>query len=397
MKGRSSAAGYAQFRAIPRIAEYAADLAAIRQDFHRHPEIGFEEHRTSDKVAGLLEGWGIEVTRGIGGTGVVGMLAGTRPGRRIALRADMDALPMDEKTNLPYASVSPGVFHGCGHDGHIAILLGAARYLAENRDFAGTAIFIFQPAEEGLGGARAMLRDGLFMRFPCDEIYGLHNWPHIAPGRVEVRPGVALAGADFFDITVAGRGGHGAQPHLTRDPLRIGGALLGELQSIVSRNIDPINPAVVSVTRFQSGDAYNVIPESAKLAGTIRYFDEADRVLIEGRMRDICAGFALAHGVVIDLDIRRIFSVLRNHPDRASDALAAARSVVGEAMTGIAPLATGSEDMADLLNEVPGAYFLLGHAGDVPLHNPGYLFDDAIIPVGSSIFARIIEQSTARA
>ncbi|MFN3613586.1 MAG: amidohydrolase, partial [Rubrimonas sp.] len=238
---------------LDRIAAYADDLTAIRRDFHQHPEIGFQEVRTSGIVAELLEKWGVEVTRGIGGTGVVGVLKGARPGRTIGLRADMDALPMDEQTNLPYASVNPGVFHGCGHDGHTTMLLGAARYLAETRDFAGTAVFIFQPAEEGLGGARAMLRDGLFEKFPCDELYGLHNSPYHEPGEIGVKPGPAMAGADFFDIVVRGRGSHGAMPQVSRDPVVIGSELVGALQSIVSRNVDPTKSAVLSVTTFNSG------------------------------------------------------------------------------------------------------------------------------------------------
>ena len=222
---------------IERIAGYAADLTAIRQDFHAHPEIGFQETRTSSRVAELLEGWGIAVTRGVGGTGVVGVLQGCRAGRTIGLRADMDALPMEEMTNLPYSSRHPGVFHGCGHDGHTTMLLGAARYLAETLDFAGQAVFIFQPAEEGLGGARAMLRDGLFDRFPCDELYGLHNSPYNRHSEVTIRPGRAQAGASFFDITIHGRGSHGAMPQASRDPVVIGAELVSALQTIVARNI----------------------------------------------------------------------------------------------------------------------------------------------------------------
>ena len=376
---------------IPQIQAFAGDLTAIRRDFHRYPEIGFQEHRTSARVAELLESWGIAVTRGIGGTGLVGVLEGARPGRSIALRADMDALPMDEETNLDYRSVNAGVFHGCGHDGHMTMLLGAARYLAQTRDFAGRAVFIFQPAEEGLGGARAMLADGLFDRFPADELYGMHNSPYSAHSRVSIRPGRAQAGAAFFDIAIDGRGSHGAMPHMGRDPIAIGGGVLAELQRIVSRNVDPGHAAVVSVTEFHAGSAYNVIPSQAVLRGTFRYFDESDRDLIEARIRQICAGLALANEVAISVDIRHVFDILINDPERAGDAVRAARDIVGDRAAADAEPTMGSEDMADLLRVVPGAFFNLGHDGGVPLHNPGFIFDDSILPVGASILARLIE------
>lgn len=377
---------------LDRIAAFADDLTAIRRDFHRHPELGFQEVRTSARVAELLESWGIEVTRGVGGTGVVGVLHGTRPGRRIGLRADMDALPMQEMTNLPWASETPGVFHGCGHDGHTTMLLGAARYLAGTRDFAGTAVFIFQPAEEGLGGARAMIRDGLFGRFPCDELYGMHNAPDHAPGRVGVKPGPAMAGSDFFDITVRGRGSHGAMPQDSIDPVVIGAALVGQVQSIVSRNLAPTEPAVVSVTKFQSGSAYNVIPDSALLSGTIRYFDAGTGRTIAARLQALCDGFALAHGCEVGLRLWNVFDVLVNDPDRAADMIACAADIVGpENSFEKSTLQTGSEDMADMLRLVPGAYCTLGHGGDVPLHNPGFVLDDAILPVGASLYAHLVE------
>ena len=377
---------------IERISEYCDELTAIRRDLHAHPEIGFEEHRTSARVAELLAGWGIDVTTGVGRTGVVGVLDGNRPGRTVGLRADMDALPMEEMTNLSYRSRNEGVFHGCGHDGHVTMLLGAARYLAETRDFAGRVVFIFQPAEEGLGGARAMLADGLFDRFPCDELYGLHNSPYDAHGRVRIRPGRAQAGAGFFDIEIEGRGSHGAMPHMGVDPITIGAGLVGELQRIVARNLDPTHPAVVSVTEFHSGSAYNVIPGQAVLRGTYRFIDLADRDLIEARLQAISEGIAWAHETWIGLDMRRVFDVLENDPDRAADAIRAAAQVVGgDRATADAELTMGSEDMADLLRVVPGAFFTLGHGSGVPLHNPGFLFDDTILPVGASIFARIVE------
>ena len=377
--------------ALPQIEAFADELTAIRRDFHMHPEIGFQEHRTSARVAELLESWGVTVTRGVGGTGVVGVLEGARPGRAIGLRADMDALPMDELTNLPYASRTPGVFHGCGHDGHTTILLGAARHLAESRDFAGRAVFIFQPAEEGLGGARAMLADGLFDRFPCDELYGLHNSPYHPHSRVTIRPGIAQAGAGFFDIRITGRGAHGAYPHMGRDPITIGAGLVKELQDIVARNTDPTHSAVVSVTEFHAGSAYNVIPGDAVLRGTFRYLTDADGAMIEARMRRICEGLAHAHEVEIAADIRNVFGVLSNDPTRVANLIEVAREVVGDLAAPDADLTMGSEDMADLLNVVPGAFFNLGHNGTVPLHNPGYIFDDSILPVGASLFARLVQ------
>ncbi len=383
--------------ALPEIAAFADDLTALRQDFHMHPELGFQEHRTAARVAALLEGWGVAVTRGIGGTGGVGVLDGARPGRTVGLRADMDALPMDELTNLPYASRNPGVFHGCGHDGHTTMLLGAARYLAAHRDFAGRAIFIFQPAEEGLGGARAMLADGLFDRFPCDELYGLHNSPYRSHSRVAVRPGVAQAGAAFFDIRIDGTGSHGAMPQRARDPIVIGAELVGALQQIVARNTDPTHAAVVSVTQFLSGSAYNVIPAHALLKGTFRYLDEDDGTLIEKRMRQICAGVALAHEVAITADIRKVFGVLENDPERVENLIAVARGLVGDLAAADAEVTMGSEDMADLLGVVRGAFFSLGHHGTVPLHNPGFLFDDSILPLGASLLARLVEARGAAA
>ena len=285
---------------IDRIKTYADALTALRRDLHAHPELGFEEVRTSGIVADLLEGYGIEVHRGIGGTGVVGVLKGrSDSGRRIGLRADMDALPIEEETNLPYRSTYPGKMHACGHDGHTTMLVGAARYLAETRDFDGTAVFVFQPAEEGRGGARAMLADGLFEKFPCDEIYGLHNQPSGPHGAIGLRPGPIMAAADFFDIRVQGRGIHAAQPHKGIDPIVIITGLAQAMQSIVSRNADPLKSIVVSITRLNAGSAYNVVPESADMAGTIRTFDRDLRALAARRIRELAAGFAAAYGAEI--------------------------------------------------------------------------------------------------
>lgn len=382
--------------ALPEIDAFTDDLVAIRRDIHAHPEIGFEEVRTSGIVAEKLEAWGIEVHRGIGGTGVVGILQGTGgPGRRIGLRADMDALPMDEITNLPWRSTIPGRMHACGHDGHTTMLLGAARYLAENRGFAGTAVFVFQPAEEGLGGARAMLADNLFERFPCDEIYGIHNAPNLDPGQIAVFPGAAMAGADFFDIKITGKGSHGAMPHVGRDPVIVAISLAAALQTIVSRNADPREAAVLSITQIHAGSAYNVIPEEAALAGTVRTFSPEIAKLIRERMREICAGMALSFGVQIDVDIRGIFDVLVNHPEQAVATAAVAAEIVGagNVLTEPRPV-MGSEDFADMLRVVPGAYAWVGHAGSVPVHNPAFVLDDGILPIGASLLARLVETRT---
>ncbi|WP_291821342.1 M20 aminoacylase family protein [Bosea sp. (in: a-proteobacteria)] len=379
--------------ALTAIEAFTDELVAIRRDLHAHPEIGFEEVRTSGIVAEKLAAWGIEVHRGIGGTGVVGVLQGTGgPGRRIGLRADMDALPMDEITNLPWRSTIPGRMHACGHDGHTTMLLGAARYLAENRGFAGTAIFVFQPAEEGLGGARAMLADNLFERFPCDEIYGIHNAPNLDPGQIAVFPGPAMAGADFFDIKITGKGSHGAMPHVGRDPVIVAISLAAALQTIVSRNADPREAAVLSITQIHAGSAYNVIPEEAVLAGTVRTFSPEIAKLIRERMREICAGMALTFGVQIDIDIRGIFDVLVNHPEQAIATAAVATEIVGagNVLTEPKPV-MGSEDFADMLRVVPGAYAWVGHAGSVPVHNPAFVLDDGILPIGASLLARLVE------
>ena len=382
---------------IDRIDAFADELSAIRRDLHAHPEIGFEEVRTSGIVAEKLAQWGIEVHRGLGGTGVVGVLKGKGNGtRRVGLRADMDALPMDENTNLKWRSTIPGRFHGCGHDGHTTILLGTARYLAETRNFDGTVHFIFQPAEEGLGGARAMIKDGLFEKFPCDEIYGLHNAPDLNHGELAILPGPAMAGADFFDITINGYGAHGAMPERSKDPIVIAMALVQALQSIVSRNVIPTEAAVVSITQIQAGSAYNVIPGDAKLAGTMRAFSDEVRALMRERMRAISAGMAAAFQVEIDVDIRDIFRVLVNQEEHSKVVAEAAQAVVGPANVKTrAQPKMGSEDFADMLQAVPGAYFWLGHDGSVPVHNPAFTLDDKILPVGASIFARIIETRLA--
>ena len=382
---------------IARIEDYADELTTIRHDIHAHPEIGFEEVRTSGLVADKLADWGIEVHRGIGKTGVVGVIQGAKgPGRSIGLRADMDALPMEEMTNLPYRSTVPGRFHGCGHDAHTTMLLGAARYLAETRDFPGKVVLIFQPAEEGLGGARAMLADKLFERFPCDEVYGLHNVPQLDFGMVAVTPGRMMAGADFFDIRITGRGAHGAAPQMSRDPIIIGASLVQALQTILSRNLKPTDAAVLSVTKFNAGTAYNVIPNEAEIGGTIRMFTQAARDLIHQRMREICAGTAATFGVDINVEFRAIFEILENDEKLTFDVADVAREVVGEDKLFVNnEIRMESEDFAEMLRAVPGSYFNLGHGTGVALHNPGYTFDDAALPIGASMLARIAERRLA--
>jgi hippurate hydrolase len=381
---------------VPVIAAIAArsdELTAIRQDFHAHPEIGFEEQRTAALVAAKLEAWGLDVYRGIGRTGVVGVLKGRHEGgSSVGLRADMDALPMDEATNLPFRSVHPGRFHGCGHDGHTTMLLGAAHYLSEHRDFAGQVVFIFQPAEEGLGGARAMIADKLFERFACDEIFGLHNAPDLELGQIAVFPGKAMAGGSFFDIMVTGAGSHAAMPHVSRDPIVVITALSQALQSLVSRNADPLKAAVLSITQIHSGSAYNVIPEEAALAGTIRYFDDEIGDMLHARLRKVAGGVAEAFGVEIRVDIRPTFSVLENSPAHSERLADAAREIVGDAnvLTDPRPM-MGSEDFADMLKLVPGSYCWVGHSGSIPLHNPGFILDDKILPIGASLLARVVE------
>ncbi|WP_323035890.1 M20 aminoacylase family protein [Pararhodobacter sp.] len=374
-----------------RIQDFAAELTAIRHDLHEHPELGFEEIRTSGIVAEHLKSLGIEITTGLGKTGVVGVLKGNRPGRTIGLRADMDALPIHELTNLPYASKTPGVMHACGHDAHTTILLGAARYLSETRDFAGTVVFIFQPAEEGLGGARRMIADGLFKKFPCDEIYGLHNWPSGNPGVINITPGKALAGADFFDITLTAKGCHAAAPDAGIDSIVIASSLVQQLQSIVSRNVEPSDQIVLSVTQFHAGAAYNVLPEVATLAGTMRYFNRDTAAMVRTRMQDLCAGMAKSYGVQIALDMRNVFDVLENDPTLSEAMIDVAQGLVGTKAQISTRQVMGSEDFADMLQVVPGAYCMVGHAGAVPLHNPGYVFDDAALPLGVALLARMVE------
>ncbi len=380
---------------LPIIDESTAELTEIFKDLHVHPEIGFTETRTARIVADKLREMGVdEVHTGLGKTGVVGLIKGKGGGpRRIGLRADMDALPIHEETNLPYSSKTPGVMHACGHDGHTTMLLGAAKHLVATRDFDGTAVLIFQPAEEGLGGARGMIADGLFDRFPCDEIFGMHNFPNRQPGKVGVCKGTAMAGASFFDIRIKGVGSHAAMPHQSKDAVVIASALVGQIQTILSRNVAPLDTCVLSVTQIHAGAAYNVVPDTASLAGTVRYFKDEVYAIAEKRMHELCDGFAKAYAVDIELDMRNVFDVLVNDVDLSDAYLEAAADIVGaENVSDQVDPATGSEDFADMLKTIPGSYCTVGHSGYLPLHNPGFFLDPEILPIGASIMARIVER-----
>jgi amidohydrolase len=385
---------------INRIAGMHDDLTRWRRDIHAHPELGFEEQRTSDLVAAKLAEFGCEVYRGIGKTGVVGRLrVGSSP-RSVGLRADMDALPIQEANDFDYRSRNDGRMHACGHDGHTTMLLGAARYLAETRNFDGTVNFIFQPAEEGLGGAAAMVEEGLFDRFPCDALFGMHNAPGVAIGKFTIRTGPMMAGGGFFDITVLGRGAHGARPESGVDPLITASHIAAALQTIVSRNVRPVDTAVVSVTRFHAGEAYNVIPERAVIGGTVRAFDNDTFALIEQNMKRIANGVAGGFGATAEVDFRSLFPPLINDAQEAAFIAETAAEVVGaENVERNGQLVMASEDFSYMLNRRPGAYIRIGN-GDAPgtcqVHNPGYDFNDAALPIGASLLARVVERKLAR-
>jgi len=367
-------------------------LTALRHDLHAHPELGMAEHRTAALVTSQLEAWGIEVHRGIGGTGVVGVLRAGSGNRAIGLRADMDALPIQEATGLPFGSTVPGVMHACGHDGHTTMLLGAAKYLAETRNFSGTVHLIFQPGEEGCGGALAMLADKLFERFPCDAIYGMHNRTGMAVGEYAVGQGAMMAGGAFFDITVGGKGAHGARPEDGIDPVLTACHIGAALQSIVSRNLSPRDPAVVSVTKVVGGDAYNVIPQSATLSGTARFFTREVGTAIEGAMRRLAEGVAAGFGATAALDWRLIFAPLVNTAEAVALVEQVAAELVGrDRLATDKPPVMGSEDFAFMLEQVPGAYLNVGNGPGFSPHHPSYAFNDDAIPYGAGMYAGIVE------
>ena len=376
-----------------------AALVALRRDLHAHPETAYQEKRTAGVVAATLRLLGLEVHEGLAGTGVVGTLRAGRGPRCIGLRADMDALPMLELGRQPWASRHPGAHHGCGHDGHTAMLLGAARQLARTRSFDGTVHFIFQPAEEGQAGARRLVEEGLFERFPCDTVYALHNWPDLPLGQAATRAGPIMAAADRFDITLRGRGGHAAQPQHTPDALLAASQLVVQLNTIVSRRIDPMDSAVLSVTRVQGGQSHNVLPAEASITGTVRSFDPAVQDRIEAALRDAAAGVALSHGCTVDVSYVRYYPATVNSADEAALALAAARDAGLQADFAARPAFT-SEDFAFLLRERPGAYLWLGQGrpdpgpdGERPLHHPCYDFNDDALPLGVRWFCAIVERA----
>ncbi|WP_306115221.1 MULTISPECIES: M20 aminoacylase family protein [unclassified Roseovarius] len=377
-----------------RFAELHDQITEWRRDLHEHPELMFDTHRTSALVEEKLKAFGCdEVVTGIGRTGVVGVIRGkaTGSGRVIGLRADMDALPIHEETGVDYASKVDGKMHACGHDGHTAMLLGAAQYLAETRNFDGTCVVIFQPAEEGGGGGREMCEDGLMDRFGVQEVYGMHNWPGIAEGQFAIRPGPFFAATDVFNIGIEGLGGHAAKPNETIDPIVMSGQLISALQTITSRNADPTEQLVVSVTSIQSSsNAFNVIPQSVHLLGTVRTMSAEMRDLAETRMQALCDGMGAGFGGSITLDYKRSYPVMANHADQTDFAADVARSVSGQCDE--APLIMGGEDFAYMLEERPGAYILMGNGDTAKVHSPDYNFNDNAIPAGCSWWAGIVEQ-----
>ena len=379
---------------LPDIAEYGPTLQAWRRDLHAHPETAFEEVRTSAFVASTLASFGIKVHRDLGGTGVVGVIEGKADGPTIGLRADMDALPMAEETGADYRSTVPGRFHGCGHDGHTVMLLGAARHLAANPPKRGKVHLIFQPAEEVGLGAKRMIEDGLFERFPCSEVYALHTIPLYAEGTAAVRPGPTLSGVVPFEIRINGVGGHGAAPHTTIDPLQIAARLATEISSIVGRHVDPLEPAVISLGRLSAGTAPNIIPASAELSGTIRAYDPAVEALILGKLDAICQGFAAMSDCTIDCTRQANCLPCVNDARAAAAAAAAAAEVLGEAnvRTDLKPLPF-SDDFALMLDQWPGAYIFLGQPGAM-CHHPTFDFDDRLLPIGASILSRIVQRQT---
>lgn len=384
-----------------RIAETHDDMQAWRRDLHQHPELCFEERRTAAIVAEKLRSWGIEVHEGIGVTGVVGVLKGQGSSTRtIGLRADMDALPMQEENDFAHKSTIDGKMHACGHDGHTAILLGAAKYLAETRNFDGTVHFIFQPAEEGGGGGDEMVKDGLFERFPCDGVYGLHNQPSLPRGTFNVCSGPIMASADTAVMKIRGKGGHAAYPHLTNDPIAAGVQLYTALQTIVARNVGPVDNAVVSVTQFQAGTGINIIPQEATLSASIRAMTAQIRDLIEARVREICDGVAATHGVEIKLDYQRRYPSVVNHEKETQIAARAATEIVGHENVNMeTPIRMGSEDFAFMLEACPGCYFFLGTNDEThfhAVHHPEYDFNDEVLSIGASIWARLVEQQLPR-
>ena len=380
---------------VNRIADLHGEITAWRHDLHAHPELLYDVHRTAGTVAEKLKAFGCdEVVTGIGRTGVVGLIRGNKgDGHKvIGLRADMDALPIEEANDVPYKSTVPGKMHACGHDGHTAMLLGAARYLAETRNFAGTAVVIFQPAEEGGAGGKAMVQDGLMERFGVEQVYGMHNFPGLPVGEFAIRPGPIMAAADRLTIEIEGKGGHAARPHLSIDTVLVGAQIINQIQSIVSRNVDPLQSAVVSICMFHAGSTDNVIPQTALLKGTARSLDPKVRDLLEARIHAVVEGTAALYGATAKLTYKRDYPVLRNHERETSFAASVAADVVGgpHVDTAMVPV-MGAEDFSFMLEERPGAFIFVGNGPSAGLHHPAYNFNDEVIPIGTSYWVKLVE------
>ena len=382
---------------INRVADLHGDIKAWRRDLHAHPELLYDVHRTAASVADKLKSFGCdEVVTGIGRTGVVGVIHGSKTGasgrKVLGLRADMDALPIEEAGERPYKSTVPGKMHACGHDGHTAMLLGAARYLTETRNFAGTAVVIFQPAEEGGAGGKAMVQDGLMERFNIAEVYGMHNFPGLPVGEFAIRPGPLMASADRLTIRIEGVGGHAARPHLTIDTVLVGAQMINALQSIVARNVDPLQAAVVSICVFQAGSTDNVIPQTALLRGTARSLTPQVRDLLETRIREVVEGTARLYGAKVALTYKRDYPVTRNHERQTEFASAVAADVVGRAhVEDDTPPVMGAEDFSFMLEARPGAFIFVGNGDSAGLHHPAYDFNDDVIPIGTSYWVKLVE------
>jgi amidohydrolase len=390
-------------RAFAHIATFHPELTALRRDLHAHPEIGFEEHYTAQRVVESLKVCGVdEIHTGIGKTGVVAVIHGQRrdSGRMIGLRADMDALPMTEHNDFAWKSTKPGMMHGCGHDGHTTMLVGAARYLAETRQFDGTAVLIFQPGEEGFAGAKAMIEDGLFDRFPVQSVYGMHNWPQMKPGMVGVNPGPMMASADRITIEITGKGGHGAHPYQTVDPVLVSAHIITAVQSIVSRNVRAIDSAVISICAMQAGDmgAFSVMPGKATLVGTVRTFNAEVQNMIEQRLQEVCSGVALGLGAAAHVKYERIYPATINSVAEARFAADVAQKLLGhDHVDRNMDPSMGAEDFSFMLQAKPGAYLRLGQGlesgmGGCYLHNSRYDFNDEVLPLGAALHAGLIEQ-----
>lgn len=385
------------------IVQFQAELEQIRRDIHAHPELCYEEQRTADVVAAKLTEWGIPILRGMGGTGVVGIIKNGNSTRAIGLRADMDALPMQEINTFAHASRHDGKMHACGHDGHTAMLLGAAHYLSKQRNFDGTVYLIFQPAEEGGGGARRMMEDGLFTQCPMDAVYGMHNWPGIAVGSFGVTPGPMMASSNEFEVTITGKGSHAAQPHKGIDPVMVAVQIAQSWQTIISRNTNPNDAAVLSITQIHAGSATNVIPDDATLIGTVRTFNGAVLDLIEHRMHDIARHTANAFDAGVQFEFKRNYPPLINHPQQTAAAVAVLEALVGAQQVNAQIEPTmGAEDFAFMLQEKPGCYVFIGNGegdhrsrghglGPCNLHNPSYDFNDALLPIGATYWVRLTQ------